>query len=397
MAVSLSPETPQAQRLFSSRDLPQPPFASYKPAKEIKGGHRSNVRCLGWSTDARRLASAGGDKTVRVWTPERSLEVRTSIELRGHTDSVEALTWDPTHPERVATASLDRTVRVWDIRSGNAAFTTHTPGANINLAYHPKGHLIAVGNRSDVLSLIDVRAGGKILGTIRPSNSKEEINEMSWNNSGSIFVATTGTGYVRILDARTHNDVDPPPTARESASATVASAAKDTSIAGSQAMETDGATSDSTTTQANGRTTNSIQESIETLIPWNPVHTLVAHTATVFCTTFDPLGRYLVTGGADSTIGCWSIPEFTSTWMMSGSDLSYPPRSLAFSHDGEFIASGGEDSFVWIGSSVDGSTIYKVPTTATINTLAWNPARYLLAYAGEEKPGQEGTIRIWGL
>lgn len=82
---------------------------------------------------------------------------------------------------------------------------------------------------------------------------------------------------------------------------------------------------------------------------------------------------------------------------MTGSDLSYPPRSLSYSHDGEFLAAGGEDPFIWIGSTQDGSTIHKLPVTGTINALAWSPARHLLAYAGEERAGNEGTIRIWGL
>lgn len=388
MTVSLSTQPSQEERLFTSRGLRPPHFESYKPPKEIKGGHhRASVRCLGWSTDARRLASGGTDKTVKVWTPERSLAERSSVELKGHTETVDALAWDPTHPERVATASSDKTVRVWDIRSQVATMTTATPGSNINLSFHPKGHLIAVGDREDVVSLLDVRAGGKILGVIRPSDSSsssshEEINEINWNNSGSIFAATTGTGYVRVLDARSHNDCEAPKVASESASAKVGNGERDSAAGGD--------------TKA-AAATKSMSKGSET-IPWNPIHTLIAHTATIFCAQFDPLGRYLATASADSTIGCWNIPEFTSHWM-SGSELNYPPRSLSFSHDGEFIAAGGEDPFVWIGSTVDGSTIHKITTSGmTINSLAWNPSKYLLAYAGEEKvAGHEGTIRIWGL
>lgn len=39
------------------------------------------------------------------------------VELKGHTDSVDQLCWDPKHSDLIATASGDKTVRLWDVRS----------------------------------------------------------------------------------------------------------------------------------------------------------------------------------------------------------------------------------------------------------------------------------------
>lgn len=39
------------------------------------------------------------------------------MELKGHTDSVDQLCWDPKHADLLATASGDKTVRLWDARS----------------------------------------------------------------------------------------------------------------------------------------------------------------------------------------------------------------------------------------------------------------------------------------
>lgn len=91
---------------------------------------------------------------------------------------------------------------------------------------------------------------------------------------------------------------------------------------------------------------------------------------------------------------------------MSG-HLSYPPRSLSFSHDGEFLAAGGEDSFLAVSptcpqvldsvhtaSDPNAADVFKIPTKAAVNCLAWHPSKFYLAFAGDER---DGTVRIWGM
>lgn len=62
-------------------------------------------------------------------------------------------------------------------------------------------------------------------------------------------------------------------------------------------------------------------------------------------------------------------------------------RHLAFSHDGELLAVGGDDPFVLILGVTNGETVATVPIPSgtAINALAWHPSRNALAYSTNSK------------
>ena len=89
---------------------------------------------VAWSCDGRKLGAVGIDKVARVWQPEKSVRPSTrahrvlltlgQMELRsasifsqGHSEDVDYLAWNPTHPELFCTSSQrDRRIVFWDGR-----------------------------------------------------------------------------------------------------------------------------------------------------------------------------------------------------------------------------------------------------------------------------------------
>ena len=80
-----------------------------------------SVECVGFSNDAKWVASGGMDKTLKIW------EATTGVcrAVCDHGDSVVALKWHIKLPV-VFTAALDQVIRIWDARTGHQCHHHHT-------------------------------------------------------------------------------------------------------------------------------------------------------------------------------------------------------------------------------------------------------------------------------
>ena len=85
-------------------------------------GHRKLIRCVRWNSNGTKLASGGGDGSIRVYTlqsatpPAANMTMQSAdgMELKGHSNSAEFVCFDPSRPAQLASASLDGTVKIWD-------------------------------------------------------------------------------------------------------------------------------------------------------------------------------------------------------------------------------------------------------------------------------------------
>ncbi|KAH0997736.1 hypothetical protein GBA52_021600 [Prunus armeniaca] len=130
--------------------------------------HCEKVHSVAWNCTGTKLASGSVDQTARVW----------HIEPHGH---VQRLEFD--------------VISIWVLQGGNCAQLAELSGENINITYKPDGTHIAVGNRDDELTILDVRK-------FKPIHKRKfnyEVNEIPWSTSSEIFFLTTGNVTRRLL------------------------------------------------------------------------------------------------------------------------------------------------------------------------------------------------------
>jgi WD40 repeat protein len=122
-------------------------------------GHKEGINCLAWSSDSTRLASAGGDSSVKIWDIRHGWAIHT---LSGHGAPVQGLAWNPSGT-RIASGSWDMSLKLWDTATGVNICTFEKPAGIVQMiqavAWSPDGKRIAVSDIEGFIGILDASPG----------------------------------------------------------------------------------------------------------------------------------------------------------------------------------------------------------------------------------------------
>ncbi|MGH2508462.1 MAG: WD40 repeat domain-containing protein, partial [Ktedonobacteraceae bacterium] len=163
-------------------------------------GHQQTIRSVAWSPDGEFLASGGDDAQVIVWTPDGLPHA--SIE---HQAAVQTLAWSP-EGSRLMSGSA-HLVRFFTALTGNQLATHQHAGQVNSVAWSTHGHLLAVSASDDKRAI--VWQTEEYLQQIVFTGHTAAILATTFSADGRTIASSSLGGVVRVWTAATGAELHP--------------------------------------------------------------------------------------------------------------------------------------------------------------------------------------------
>jgi WD40 repeat protein len=352
--------------------------------------HRHWVCTIAFSPNGQWLVSGSDDHCLKLWDIKTGQCLRT---YQGHTSHVRAVAIAPSS-EMIASGGDDGTIKLWDISTGDCITTLK---GHLNpvrsLVFNPDGRTLASASEDHTLKLWDMAEHG-CLKTLQGHTA--HVRTLAFSPDGQTLASGSADQTVKLWHGHTGQCLKTLQgytnfvlsIAFSSDGQTLASGSADHTVKLWQLPPSQEKQGSNTAEPSSLLDRPSIPEKSN---PHSSPRILKGHSDWVLSVAFSPDGETVASGSFDQTIRLWHRASGECLKVLRGHKNWI--HSVAFSPDGQLLASGSSDQTIqlWDGQTGDRLATFR-GHTSHVWSVAFSPDGQFLASGGDAC-----VVKLWNL